>query len=60
MTGYAWLAGQQKGWGRMPALTNRDTERAILNQFVTGVRASEGQALVVRGEPGVGKTALLD
>jgi DNA-binding CsgD family transcriptional regulator/tetratricopeptide (TPR) repeat protein len=27
---------------------------------VAGVRAGEGRALVVRGEPGVGKTALLD
>jgi len=27
---------------------------------VVGVRAGEGQALVVRGEPGVGKTVLLD
>jgi AAA ATPase domain len=27
---------------------------------VAGVRAGEGQALVVRGEPGVGKTVLLD
>jgi hypothetical protein len=27
---------------------------------VAGVRAGEGQALVVRGEPGVGKTLLLD
>jgi DNA-binding CsgD family transcriptional regulator len=39
---------------------NRDTERAVLNQFVAGVRAGEGRALVVRGEPGVGKTVLLD
>ncbi len=44
----------------MPGLINRDAERAVLNQFVAGVRAGEGQALVVRGEPGVGKTALLD
>jgi DNA-binding CsgD family transcriptional regulator len=32
----------------------------VLDRFVAGVRAGEGQALVVRGEPGVGKTALLD
>jgi ABC-type transport system involved in cytochrome c biogenesis ATPase subunit len=41
-------------------LTNRRAERAALDRFVAGVRAAEGQALVVRGEPGVGKTALLD
>ena len=32
----------------------------MLDRFVAGVRAGEGRALVVRGEPGVGKTALLD
>ena len=32
----------------------------MLDRFVAGVRAGEGQALVVRGEPGVGKTVLLD
>jgi DNA-binding CsgD family transcriptional regulator len=32
----------------------------VLDRFVAGVRAGEGQALVVRGDPGVGKTALLD
>jgi DNA-binding CsgD family transcriptional regulator len=44
----------------MRGLINRDAERAVLDQFVVGVRAGEGQALVVRGEPGVGKTVLLD
>jgi DNA-binding CsgD family transcriptional regulator len=32
----------------------------VLDRFVADVRAGEGRALVVRGEPGVGKTALLD
>ena len=48
------------GRGRPPELTNRTAERAVLDQFVASVRAGAGQALVVRGEPGVGKTALLD
>jgi DNA-binding CsgD family transcriptional regulator len=39
---------------------NRDPERAVLDRFVAGVRAGEGQSLVVLGEPGVGKTVLLD
>ena len=49
-------------WGSrgVQGLMNRDSERAVLSRFVAGVRAGEGQALVVRGEPGVGKTALLD
>jgi DNA-binding CsgD family transcriptional regulator len=41
-------------------LTDRVSERGVLDRFVAGVRAGEGQALVVRGEPGVGKTVLLD
>jgi DNA-binding CsgD family transcriptional regulator len=41
-------------------LTGRAGERGVLDRFVAGVRAGEGRALVVRGEPGVGKTALLD
>jgi DNA-binding CsgD family transcriptional regulator len=49
-----------RGRGRVPGLTNRDAERARLKQFVAGVRAGEGRALVVRGEAGVGKTVLLD
>jgi DNA-binding CsgD family transcriptional regulator/tetratricopeptide (TPR) repeat protein len=40
--------------------TDRVSERGVLDRFVAGVRAGEGRALVVRGEPGVGKTALLD
>jgi hypothetical protein len=43
-----------------PRLTDRRSECAALDQFVDGVRAGEGRALVVRGESGVGKTALLD
>jgi predicted ATP-dependent serine protease len=43
-----------------PGLIDRNTERIVLDQFIAGVRASEGQALVVRGDPGVGKTTLLD
>jgi DNA-binding CsgD family transcriptional regulator len=46
--------------GRLPALTDRASERAVLDRFVSGVRAGEGRALMVRGEPGVGKTVLLD
>ncbi len=41
-------------------LTGRVSERGVLDRFVAEVRAGEGQALVLRGEPGVGKTVLLD
>jgi hypothetical protein len=40
-------------------LTDRLSERGVLDRFVDGVRAGEGRALVVRGEPGVAKTGLL-
>src|SRR4029077_1974914 len=48
------------GRGRAAGLTGRLSERRVLDRFVAGVRAGEGRALVVRGEPGVGKTVLLD
>jgi len=32
----------------------------VLDRFIGAVRAGESRVLVVRGEPGVGKTALLD
>src|ERR1700735_1229540 len=44
----------------MARLTNREGERDVLDRLVGAVRAGESQALVVRGDPGVGKTALLD
>jgi predicted ATPase len=40
-------------------LLGRRRECAALDQLVRAVRAGESQALVVRGEAGVGKSALL-
>ena len=54
MTAHSGIGGPAAG------LTGRLSEREVLDRFVAGVRAGEGRALVVRGEPGVGKTALLD
>ena len=54
MTAHSGIGGPAAG------LTGRRSERDVLDRFVAGVRAGEGRALVVRGEPGVGKTALLD
>jgi DNA-binding CsgD family transcriptional regulator len=39
---------------------DRLSERGVLDRFVADVRVGQGRALVVRGEPGVGKTVLLD
>ena len=41
-------------------LIDRHAERDTLNRLVAAVRDGEGRALVVCGEAGVGKTALLD
>jgi DNA-binding CsgD family transcriptional regulator len=47
---------------RPPAtgLTGRRTECGVLDQVLDGVRAGESRTLVVLGEAGVGKTALLE
>jgi len=47
---------------RSPAagLTNRHHERGLLDRLVEAVWSGESRALVVRGEPGVGKTVLLN
>src|SRR6516165_11190456 len=44
----------------MPTLLNRQHERAALDDLLGAVRAGRGRALVVRGEAGVGKSALLE
>ena len=42
------------------ALRDRRSEREALDCLLKAVRSGESRALVVRGEPGVGKTALLE
>ena len=41
-------------------LRGRDIECATLDRLLDAVRGGESRALVLRGEPGVGKTALLE
>ena len=41
-------------------LRGRSSECALLRAFLDAVRAGEGRSLVVRGEAGIGKTALLE
>jgi DNA-binding CsgD family transcriptional regulator len=43
-----------------PGLRGRHREFDVLEGLLDAVRAGESRTLVVRGEPGVGKTALLD
>lgn len=46
--------------GSTTRLINRDEERRLLDQLVAAVRGGESRALVLHGEAGVGKTALLE
>src|SRR3954451_18795394 len=46
--------------GRQPTLLGRVDECAMLDTVVDAIRRGEGQSLVVRGEAGIGKTALLE
>lgn len=41
-------------------LVGRDSERQLLADLLADARLGRGRALVVRGEPGIGKSALLD
>ena len=43
-----------------PGLRGRRTELAALDGLLAEARAGQGRVLVLRGEPGAGKTALLD
>ena len=54
------MAAHSAVYGRGTALTGRRSECDVLDQLVNAVRAGQGRALVVCGEPGVGKSALLD
>jgi DNA-binding CsgD family transcriptional regulator/tetratricopeptide (TPR) repeat protein len=46
--------------GRCRVLLDRSAERQVLDRLLEDVRAGESRALVVGGEAGVGKTALLE
>ena len=41
-------------------LHGRDAERDAIGALLEGARGSRSAALVIRGEAGVGKTALMD
>lgn len=46
--------------GRAAELVGRRSECEVLDGLIEAVRGGESRALVVRGEPGMGKTALLE
>src|SRR5580700_6584146 len=45
--------------GRQPGLRGRRNECEVLDRLLASARAGDSRALVLRGEPGIGKTALL-
>src|SRR6201998_2491509 len=46
--------------GNAPRLADRRSERRMFDQLANTVRAGESRVLVLCGEPGVGKTVLLE
>ncbi len=59
--GSTGLMGGDSGLrGRTGGLVDRRSECGVLDQLIDAVRAGGSRVLVVRGEPGVGKSALLD
>jgi DNA-binding CsgD family transcriptional regulator len=54
------MVRQPSGRERATELRGRSSECAVLARLAAAVRAGESRALVLRGEAGVGKTALLD
>ena len=64
------MTGSYRGFVQLPdgrpeprgaaGLIGRRVECAALDQLISVVRSGESRALVVHGEPGIGKTALLD
>jgi predicted ATPase len=46
--------------GRASGLLDRRGECAVLDQLIDAARAGRSRVLVVRGEPGVDKSTLLD
>src|ERR1700685_4537213 len=56
------MSGSDTGPGRRsrpPGMHGRRTECEVLDRLLASARAGDSGALVLRGEPGIGKTALL-
>ena len=54
------MATNSRRTGPAAGLTDRRAERGVFDRLVQAVRAGESRVLVMRGDPGVGKTVLLD
>jgi ABC-type transport system involved in cytochrome c biogenesis ATPase subunit len=54
------MAADSRRRGRVTGLTDRRAECSALGGLIDAVCAGDSRALVVRGDPGVGKTVLLE
>ena len=54
------MTGDPGRRSRATEMMNRRDERVALDQMIDEVRAGQSRALVIRGDPGVGKTVLVD
>jgi len=54
------MATHSRRPGRAAQLTGRSSELSVLDRLIDAVRAGQSRVLVVSGEPGIGKTVLLE
>ena len=54
------MTGPMSAGGKLPSLYGRHRECAVLDELLGQVRSGRGTVLVMRGEAGVGKSALLE